>query len=84
MQLKPPAIGLHSDFVVGQTPNALKKTETATRDMPIGWKRAFRGRYGNKLKGARARAQIQPEATSEKEIAVSDLIAGHTQCARSC
>jgi len=32
MQLKLPAIGLHSDFVIGQTPNALKKTETATRD----------------------------------------------------
>jgi len=25
MQLKLPAIGLHSDFVIGQTPNALKK-----------------------------------------------------------
>jgi hypothetical protein len=25
MQLGPPTIGLHSDFVIGQTPNALKK-----------------------------------------------------------
>jgi hypothetical protein len=32
MQLKLPAIGLHSDFVIGQTPNALKKTKTAMRD----------------------------------------------------
>jgi hypothetical protein len=32
MQLKPPAIGLHSDFVIGQTPNASMNPETATRD----------------------------------------------------
>src|SRR6266480_738521 len=32
MQLKPPAIGLHSDFVIGQTPNASMNPETVTRD----------------------------------------------------